>query len=87
MILSSIQHFSPDPDYENAENILGRLEENVTPSPLININCECLLKHTLTKKQQDLYSSTQFSGSDSDDEGWCQLNENTVDLSVGRGCT
>lgn len=62
---------SPDPDYENGENILGRLQDNgsVTPTPLVNINCECLIKHTLTKKQQDLYSSNHFTDSDSDDEG------------------
>ncbi|XP_071133369.1 uncharacterized protein [Mytilus edulis] len=61
---------SPDPDYENGENILGRLQDNgsVTPTPLVNINCECLIKHTLTKKQQDLYSSNHFTDSDSDDE-------------------
>jgi len=65
---------SPDPDYENAENILNRLGLQdhglVTPTPLVNINCECLIQHSLTKKQENLYSSKHFSDSDSDDEGW-----------------
>jgi hypothetical protein len=74
-IINNIIFFeSPDPDYENAENILDRLglqdHGSGTPTPLVNINCECLIHHSLTKKQENLYSSKHFSDSDSDDEGW-----------------